>query len=169
MTFLEKAFAALAPAESETARIEARGRALAAAAPGDWLSLVLDHHLQIESAFVRLCAARNTAERGAALNWLCLVLSAHADAEESVLYPMLAEWHGQTYPDSTTLKALELGTKDCSEKVEQLRAEVAHHIYEEEATWFLDLHHILSPGEQARLTTRYRERFEFCMGHDRAA
>lgn len=169
MTFLEKALAALTPAETAGARVEARAKALAAARPGDWLSLVLDHHLQIESGFVRLVGARNRKERCAALNWLCLLLSAHADAEESVLYPMLAPRQPQRYPDHTALKVLELGTQDCADKVQHLRAEVSHHMYEEEATWFLDLHSTLPPGDQARLTIRYRDRFKRCMGHHKAA
>ena len=53
MSILDQAIAAITPPESDEDRAEARARAEAAATPGDWLSLVLDHHRQIEAAFAR--------------------------------------------------------------------------------------------------------------------
>jgi hypothetical protein len=47
MSILDKVVAAVTPPESEDARKEARAKARGAARPGDWLSMVLDHHLQI--------------------------------------------------------------------------------------------------------------------------
>jgi hypothetical protein len=87
---LDKVVAAVTPLESDEEREEARSKARAAARAGDWLSLVLEHHIWIESAFAAVEAAQDPAERIAAQKELALVLTGHSIAEESVLYPALA-------------------------------------------------------------------------------
>ena len=57
MSILDKVIAAVTPPESEDARREAREKAQAAASPGDWLSMVLEHHKHIETAFAAVKAA----------------------------------------------------------------------------------------------------------------
>jgi hypothetical protein len=61
MTIIDKAIAAVTPPVSEEKRAEARAKARAAAAPGDWLSQILDHHEGIESAFAAVRAAPDVA------------------------------------------------------------------------------------------------------------
>jgi hypothetical protein len=56
MSIIDKVVAAVTPPESEESRKEARAKAQRAASPGDWLSLVLAHHRQIESAFAQVKA-----------------------------------------------------------------------------------------------------------------
>lgn len=90
MSMLDKVVAAVMPAESGTARLEARAKARAAAKPGDWLSLVLDHHIRIEDAFAAVRAAPAALARLTALKSLALILTGHSNAEESVIYPALA-------------------------------------------------------------------------------
>lgn len=50
MSIVDKVIAAVTPPESEEERSEARAKARALATPGSWLSQVLDHHLQVETA-----------------------------------------------------------------------------------------------------------------------
>jgi hypothetical protein len=43
---------------------------------------------------------------------------------------------------------------------------VAHHVYEEEGEWFLDLRERASEPQQSELTQRYAEEFERYVGED---
>jgi hypothetical protein len=45
------------------------------------------------------------------------------------------------------------------DKLEHIRGAVAHHVYEEEGNWFLDLKTKLSAKDQTKITFRYREEF----------
>jgi hypothetical protein len=59
MSVLDRIVAAVTPPESAEDRANARQKARAAAAPGDWLDQILQHHEQIEAAFTeggRRCA-----------------------------------------------------------------------------------------------------------------
>ena len=51
MSILEEAAAAVTPMESDQDRADARAKARETAKPGDWFSMILDHHVQIEDAF----------------------------------------------------------------------------------------------------------------------
>src|ERR1700679_1657127 len=90
MSIIDKVVAAVTPPESDEARQEARDKARAASTPGDWLGLVLEHHLQIEAAFLTVRTANTAAARVAALKKLAVLLTGHSNAEEAVLYPALA-------------------------------------------------------------------------------
>jgi hypothetical protein len=50
------------------------------------------------------------------------------------------------------------------EKLEHIRDAVTHHMYEEEATWFVQLKKELPEFDQLRLTQRYREEFDRYVG-----
>jgi len=63
MSILDKVVAAVTPPETDEQRAEARAKARSAATDADWLSLVLDHHMQIEAAFARVKAATDAAAR----------------------------------------------------------------------------------------------------------
>ena len=91
MSILEKVVAAVTPSETEEQRLDARVKARSAARDGDWLSLVLLHHQQIESAFEAVKAATDAATRTTAHKRLALMLTGHAIAEEAVLYPALVK------------------------------------------------------------------------------
>jgi hypothetical protein len=90
MSIVDKIIAALTPPESDDARREARAQAHSVASPGDWLSMVLEHHERIESAFVAVKAANSANAQIAAQKKLAIMLTGHANAEESVIYPALA-------------------------------------------------------------------------------
>ena len=172
MSIIDKVVAAVTPPESEESRREARAKARAAASPGDWLGMVLDHHVQIEGAFEAVKAANTAATRVAALKTLAVVLTGHSNAEESVLYPALGgaadeKSHAtMAYAQQAGAK-MNMGllenippmTQDFLDKLEHIRGAVAHHVYEEEGTWFLDLKEKVPSAEQIKLTKRYAEEF----------
>jgi hypothetical protein len=62
------------------------------------------------------------------------------------------------------LEKLEPLTQDYLDKLEHIRGAVAHHMYEEEGTWFLDLKEKAPAMEQQRLTARYVEEFTRYVG-----
>jgi hypothetical protein len=170
MSVLDKVIAAVTPPESEKARAKARAKALAAAEANDWLGLILQHHMQIEEAFAAVQGAQDSYGRRAAQQGLAILLSAHANAEEAVIYPALIHFghklHGTAgYTEQAGAKVnlgeleyLDPMTKAYVDKLEHIRGAVAHHVYEEENDRFLDLKKL--PAEaQARLTERYREEF----------
>jgi len=175
MSLIDKVMAAVTPPETEEARRRARAKAQAAAGENDWLALILSHHMQIESAFEAVKTALDVQARRTAEVELAVLLSAHANAEEAVIYPALIHFghkaHGTMgYTEQAGAKAnlaeldyLDPMSREYMDKLEHVRAAVAHHVYEEENGRFLDLKK-LSPAEQTRLTMRYQEEFERFMG-----
>jgi hemerythrin superfamily protein len=179
MSIFDKVVAAVTPPESEQARAEARSKAQSAATAGDWLSMVLDHHVQIEEAFEEVRAARDAASRRSAQKRLAIILTGHSIAEESVLYPALAAQADEkghatmayTQQAGAKLEMAELEnlapmSQDYIDKLEHIRGAVAHHVYEEEGTWFLEIKEKLSAEAQVKLTERYQEEFERYVGDD---
>src|ERR1041384_4943605 len=63
MSIVDKVIAAVTPPESDEARAEAREKARAAARPGSWLELALDHHLLIEDLVAAVRSASAPAAR----------------------------------------------------------------------------------------------------------
>jgi len=179
MSILEKVVAAVTPTESEEQRLEARVKARSAAMDGDWLSLVLLHHQQIEAAFEAVVAAADAATRVMAQKRLALVLTGHAIAEEAVLYPALVkaneEGHStKAYTEQSEAKVqmslledLPPMSQEYLDKLDHVREAVAHHVYEEEGHWFLELRKKLPPADQVKLTFRYQEEFtRYTQGRD---
>lgn len=175
MSIVDKVVAAVTPPESEEARMKARAKARAAAGPGDWLAMVLDHHLQIESAFAKVKDAADPSGRTRALKELATLLTGHSMAEEAALYPAMAQadekGHAtKAYTEQSAAK-LQMGlledlppmSQEFTDKLEHIRGAVAHHVYEEEGNWFLDLKNS-EKVDQAKLTMRYKEQFERYMG-----
>lgn len=170
MSIIDKALAAVTPQPSEEKRAEATAKARAASSPGDWLSMVLDHHDDIRSAFAAGRDAKTATERTAAFQALALVLNGHSLAEELVLYPALGQagekMHAaHAYLEQTTAKAQMAELENIApsktawlDKWEHIEGAVLTHMYEEEKGWFITLK---QKGEhQARLTDRYSEEYE---------
>jgi hemerythrin superfamily protein len=179
MSIFDKVVAAVTPPESEQARAEARAKAQSAATAGDWLSMVLEQHRQIEAAFEAVKAARESASRTSAQKRLAILLTGHSNAEESVLYPALAaeadeKGHATmayTQQAGAKVEMAELEnlapmSQDYIDKLEHIRGAVAHHVYEEEGTWFLEIKQKLSAETQAKLTQRFEEEFSRYVGAD---
>ncbi|HTV78328.1 MAG TPA: hemerythrin domain-containing protein [Steroidobacteraceae bacterium] len=171
---------AVMPQENAASHREARTRARAAAHAGGWLSLILDHHQHIESAFAITTSATTVAEQRQAQKRLALLLTAHANAEESAIYPAMsrsARPHDATtaYAEQATLK-LEMAALELLEPLSEaylqrldiIRDSVAHHVYEEESQWFLALKENLTPDDEQRIGLRYAEEFSRYLGRDAA-
>ncbi len=171
MSILDKVVAAVTPPETDEQRAQARAKARSAATDGDWLSLVLDHHRQIEAAFAAVKAATDAASRRAAQQRLALLLTGHSMAEEAVIYPALVKAGEQAhstkaYTEQSAAKVqmglledLEPMSQEYLDKLEHIRGAVAHHVYEEEGNWFVDLKTKLPAKDQTKITFRYREEF----------
>jgi hypothetical protein len=176
MSILDKAIAAVTPPVSNEKRAAARAKARAAASPGDWLSQILDHHQQIESAFAALRAATQAEARRKAQKTLGALLTGHSMAEEAVIYPALAhtgrKMHAETaYTQQVAAKmqmaALEhldpLG-EDYLDKLGHLEGAVATHVYEEESDWFIELKEKAPTADQDMASDRYAEEYARYMG-----
>jgi hemerythrin superfamily protein len=176
MSVIDKVVAAVTPPESESSRNEARAKARAAARRGDWLSMILQHHEQIEAAFSAVKSATTAATRVAAQRKLGIVLTGHSNAEESVIYPALVradeKGHATTaYTEQAAAKTqmallenIAPMTQEYLDKLEHIRGAVAHHVYEEEGNWFLELKANAAAPDQDKLTARYKEEFERYVG-----
>lgn len=181
MSVIDKVIAAVTPPESDEARAKARMDARGIARPGDWLSLVLDHHEGIEGAFAAVKAAGDSATRTARLKELAVLRTGHAQAEESVIYPALAE-HGEKahaaagYEEQSMVKIqmallenIDPMSQDFIDKLEHIEGAVAHHVYAEEKNWFADLKDKAESLDQAKITQRYTEEYERYMSGEAVA
>ena len=57
------------------------------------------------------------------------------------------------------LEDLEPMSQEYLEKLEHIRGAVAHHVYEEEGNWFVDLKTKLPPADQTKIAFRYQQEF----------
>lgn len=181
MSLLDKIAAAVTPAASDEDRAQARRDAESLAGQNDWLALALDHHRRIESGFDRAFAAVDAQGRRAALKELEVILTGHANAEESVLYPALAdegekghatmayEEQAMTKIQLAKLERIDPMSDEWGEKLEHIEGAVLQHIYQEEHSWFPDLIRKVPTGEQTMLTQRFIEEFERYVGTDARA
>lgn len=176
MSVLDKVIAAITPPESEEARVEARRKAEAACQPGDWLDQILDHHRGIEAQFAAVMAATGPTMRAEAQKKLGVLLTAHSIAEEAAVYPQMAghaqvAHAGLAYQEQSAAK-MEMGllerldpmSEDYQDKLEHIRGAVAHHVYSEEGTWFIDLLQSAPTADQQMIAKRYREEYQRYMG-----
>lgn len=178
MSIFEDVIDAVKPASSEEDLREARRQARALTSPGDWLSQILDHHEQIEQAFAETKRASGE-DRKAAMKRLGVVLMGHAIAEESVLYPAMAASgdkrhasHGYKEQATVKIEMAELeklppSSDEFIEKLEAIQEAVAHHMYEEEKTWFPALKEAGGVNDSL-VGQRYQEEFARYTGEGQA-
>lgn len=176
MSVIDKVIAAVTPPESEEARIEAREKAFAAATPGDWLSVILDHHVELEAALEAVEDATDSEERTVAFKEFAVLLTGHAIAEEAVVYPALSANSENGHADMgyseqamvkmqmAALEKLDIMGSDFEEKLEHVKGALQHHMYEEEGNWFMDLKTKATADEQEVMTARYAEEFDRYVG-----
>jgi hypothetical protein len=67
------------------------------------------------------------------------------------------------------LEGLPPMSQEYLDKLEHIRGAVAHHVYEEESTWFIELKQKLPGSDQAKLSQRYSEEFDRYVGSDAGA
>jgi hypothetical protein len=180
MSVLDKVLAAVTPPESQEERAAARAKATQAAANCEWLRLVLTHHRAVEDAFARVAAAGDANGRRQAQRWLSTLLTGHSLAEEAVLYPAMALTDQKAHSTAAyteqsgakvnlaALETLDPMSQDYLDKLEHVRGAVAHHVYEEEDKWFVELSKEGDAAMQSRLSARYAEEFNRYMGPDAA-
>jgi hypothetical protein len=178
MTILDKVIAAVTPIEDSEKNQKARAQAEAVAGSTGWLAAVLDHHKQIEQAFVDVKIAKTATARKSAQKWLATLLTGHSIAEEAVLYPAMAntdqKGHAtEMYTEQSAAKiqmaaldALDLMSQDYLDKLEHIRGAIAHHVAEEEGEYFLKLRETAGSTLNSKLTRLYREEFVRYMGPD---
>jgi hypothetical protein len=171
MSILDKAIAAVTPPVSGQKRLEAHQKARAAAAPGDWLSQILDHHEGIEQAFAQTHAAASPGTRRIALKHLITLLTGHAMAEEAVIYPTLAQAGKQGHANTAyteqaaakmqmaALEVMDPMSEDFMDKLGHLEGAVQTHVYQEESDWFVDMKEQAPAEAQAHATARYEEEY----------
>jgi len=178
MSIIDRFIAAITPPESEEARLRARTQATEAAKPGDWLDQILQHHMDIEDAFLAVKSATDVTGRTTALKLLGVLLTGHAIAEKSVIYPALAQDGEKTHAamgyDEQAMVKVQMAlleqlpplSQDFLDKLEHIEGAVAHHMYAEEGNWFLDLKKNASAEQEAILTKRYLEEYGRYVGAD---
>lgn len=172
MSIFDKIAATVMPPESDEQRTEARRKADAMVQGGDdWLGQALDHHRQIESLFRQARSASDGSSRKAACKQLGTILTAHANAEETVLYPMLAEDHkghaAMAYQEQAMVKIemhklemLEPMSQEWLDKIDHIQGAVTHHMYEEESGWFGEVREAMRSYDETMHSSRFREEFE---------
>jgi hemerythrin superfamily protein len=178
VSIIDKVVAAVTPPESEEARLKARAKARSSAGKGDWLEMVLDHHVQVEAAFAAVKNSRDPASRISSLRKLSTLLTGHSIAEEAAIYPALAKVDEKShavkaYTEQSAAK-LQMGlledlppmSQEFLDKLEHIEGAVAHHVYEEECNWFIDLKRQTPTADQVKLTQRYQEHFARYMGDE---
>jgi hypothetical protein len=172
MSIFDKLVDAVTPPETEEQRREARRKVRAAAAGTRWLSVLVDHHEQIEAAFAEAKRAEDAGSRRVALKRLGELLNGHSIAEEATIYPALAKLGESGHADMAyaeqvaaklqmaALEQLDPLSEDFADKLGHLEGAVRHHVYKEESGWFIDLKEKASAEDQARLAKRYSEEFD---------
>jgi len=170
-SLVDKAVEAVTPRASDEERAEARRNAQALASPGDWLSIVLDHHRDIEAAFAATHSAVGVS-RTAEMSRLRILLSAHSIAEEAVIYPAMTEvgekghathaYNEQALAktEMAKLEKIDPTSPEFITKLDEIRAAVTHHMYQEESSWLPLLKKRAAAGDQTMITARLREEFE---------
>ncbi len=178
MSAIDKAIAAVTPPVSPEKRAQAHAKARAAATPGDWLSLILDHHEMIERAFAEVKGAATAQARRQAQKTLGTLLTGHSMAEEAVVYPALAHAGHMVSADMAyveqvaakmqmaALERLDPLSQDYLDKLGHLEGAVLTHVFEEENMRFIQLHEQAPAADQQMVTARYQEEFERYMGAD---
>ena len=178
MSIVDKAIAAITPPESEESRMKAREKARACAESGDWLSMILDHHLQIEDAFAAVKAAAEPEQRMRAQKRLAVILTGHAQAEEAAVYPILAQCGekghagmGYTEQAAVKMQMAELENIDPMsqaylDKLGHIEGAVKHHVFEEEGTWYPHLQENADQATRMKLTEKYSEEVGRYLGQD---
>ena len=171
MSILDRAIAAISPPVTDEKRAEAHATAREAAEPGDWLSLVLDHHEGIDAAFAAVKAAATVEDRRKAQKLLSALLTGHSMAEEAVIYPALAQTGEQGHADTAyteqaaakmemaALEVMDAMSQDYLDKLGHLEGAVKAHVFQEESDWFLAMKECAPADAQSRATARYRQEY----------
>ncbi|MGB5778952.1 MAG: hemerythrin domain-containing protein [Allopontixanthobacter sediminis] len=177
MSFLDRIAAAVTPAASDEQRADARRKVEELAAGENWLRMIVDQHKCIEALFEQAKQAHGASTRAQIVKQLATELTGHASAEETVVYPIVAEDSGKTHAGMAyeehamtkiqlaKLEKMDPLTPEWDEKLEHIRGAVAQHVYQEEDSWLPDLVENTSSEDKALLNHRYAEEYgRYCGG-----
>ena len=171
MSFLDRLAAAVTPAASDEDRAEARRKVDRLAEGEPWLRAIVDQHRQIEAAFSEAKLASGSHGAARAVQELATLLTGHANAEEAVLYPQVAEFSGKTHAGMAyeehamtkiqlaKLQKLDPQSNEWREKLDHIESAVQQHVYQEENEWLPDLVDTLPADQKALLTSDYEREF----------
>lgn len=171
MSFLDRIAAALAPAASDEQRAEARFQLEEMAVGHQFAEDILRHHKQIEQLFTEARMAP-AAEAQTAVRELAMLLNAHSQAEEAVIYPeisansgkvhagMAYEEHAMTKVQLAELQKLQPGTQEWKEKLDHIESAVQQHVYQEEGSWLPDVIRDAPVQDRHRMSMEFREYFD---------
>lgn len=132
---------------------------------------IVDQHKQIENYFSEARTAVDAQTAARAVDELATLLTGHANAEETVLYPDVAEYSGKTHAamayeehamtkvQLAKLRDLTPQSEEWREKLDHIESAVQQHMYQEEGSWLPDLAKNLSAERKGLLTRRYDEEF----------
>jgi len=171
MSFLDRLAAAVTPAASQADRAQARNNIERLAKDEPWLESIVTQHKEIEQAFAEARNASGTEARRRAAEQVAILLTAHATAEEAVVYPAIAEMTGKTqatlaYEEHSMTKVqlaklrdLDPMSGEWKEKLEHIEGAVQQHVYEEENGWLPDLAEKLPQQRKRILSERYADQY----------
>lgn len=171
MSLLDRIAATVTPAASQEDRAKVRRKAEGLAAHEPWVRIIVDQHKQIENCFNEARAAADPRAAAQAVDRLATLLTGHANAEEAVLYPDVAEYSGKTHAamayeehamtkvQLARLRDLNPQGKEWREKLDHVESAVQQHMYQEEDSWLPDLAENLPAERKDLLTRRYEEEF----------
>jgi len=172
LSLLDKFVQVVMPAASDEDRAEARRKAEALAPGNKWLELALSHHRRIEGLFAEAKGAGDGASRQRAAKELAVLLLGHSNAEEAVIYPIVAERSGKhhaamayeeqamTKVQMAKLERLDPMTQDWLDKLGHIESAIQQHVYQEESEWFPDVAENATSEERELLDQRFAEEFE---------
>ncbi|MEV0585462.1 hemerythrin domain-containing protein [Nonomuraea sp. NPDC050310] len=129
----------------------------------DVITLIMADHRKVEELFTRLEAGKGDAR--AIVAELFALLTAHARAEEDIVYPGLDAHHGLVEHKEAevllnTLKRAEPGSAAFVNAHKLLAASVGHHVQEEESTLLPLLARTTDAKRLRSLATAFRQRRE---------
>jgi hypothetical protein len=178
MSLIADAVAVLTPAPTDEDRNAARAKARDAATPGDWLAMILDHHVLLEGAFAKTKSAPDASSRTAAMKELGIILTGHAIAEENAIYPGMATATSKgdadhAYTEQATVKMemaklekLDPMSEEFLAQLEEIRVAVAHHMIEEEGDWYPELAGTAPAADQQLMTKNYTDAYTRFVGSE---
>jgi len=153
-------FAGLAASQSR--KVIAQGPAIAA---GNWVDALKAEHRLVEKAFQSLLATDDsqTMKRKMLLSKIAYALTKHANEEENVIYPALAQStmaerademfheHAQVKTALYELKQMDAGQAQWLERARELFELIQHHVQKEENEVLPQLQASLSDDENKKL------------------
>jgi hemerythrin superfamily protein len=130
--------------------------------------LIRMDHAKVNTLFTELLASNDPQKIQEYFGQIYKDLSAHAEAEEEVVYPRVRSFYGQNdtqelYDEQAEMKqildqikAIDPSSSQFKEKIKQLMDVVGDHIRQEESTMFAAIRNNLSTQESEQLSTEFK-------------